>query len=242
MSRTITIQADSRGARAATVAFAAFILIATAGAPVAAADPAWIDKLLGLDDDEEANSVESALAVGAGTVDRYTMGPTIGHPDPEQQLDTFARWFNNHSSTVAWYANQQVNATGDHNVIRIKYVAGGESETKFLIMPVEDGVYQPGTMQDSLTPPGAVGYVELEDGSYLVHYADGSTKPRDQVKYEVDETVTVSGDAVAAINGDLKTIFNDHISKGEDVPSPVVKKYGTKYGGSVNGTLVGGGA
>lgn len=242
MSRTITIQADSRGARALTVAFTAFILIATAGTPVVAADPAWIDKLLGLDDDDDASTVESALAVGSGTVDKYTMGPTIGHPDPEKQLDAFAAWFNNHSETVAWYANQQVNATGEHNVIKITYEAGDQSETKYLIMPVEDGAYQPGTMQDSQTPPGAVNYVELDDGTYLVNYADGSTETRDQVKYEVDETVTVSGDGVAAINGDLITIYEDHISNGEDVPSPVVKKHGAKYGGSVNGTLVGGGA
>lgn len=212
------------------------LLVASAGG--AAAQQSYLDRLFGLDDDEDPNSIATTLASVQGTVDGMQMGELGSTPNPEAQMDALARWYNNHSAAFVAYANAQVNATGAHNVINVTYVVDGNSETKYLILPVENGRYQSAVVQESLSPPGAESYVKIDEETYLVHYADGHTETREQVRYSVDDRIVVHGDAVGAILGDIQTLHKRYIKPAKDVTHAFATRLGAKYSGELESTLI----
>lgn len=217
------------------------LLVVAVPAGTVSAEQAYVDRLFGLDDDEDGSTIGTMLAGAQGQVDSMQMGSVLSSPDPEAKMDALAAWYNNRSGVFASYANQQIDdPTGAHNVINVTYIVDGESETKYLIIPIKDGEYQPGTMQDSLSPPGAESYVKVSEDRYLVNYDDGSTRTREQVRYEVDDTIVVRNKGVAEINADLQTLYQRYISESEDVERAFAKRLGAKYNGELETTLIGG--
>ena len=152
----------SRSARRQTLAVLVLVVLSTGSlaAPSVADSETqpkapFADRVLGIEDEwASVSMLDTTLAVAKGRVDHYTglavTKTDFGHEvSPAKELQRVQSFYNAHNETFLDYANQRVNATGEHNVINITFEYAGLSATRYLVATVEDGNYTSARIQAS---------------------------------------------------------------------------------------------
>lgn len=231
----------------AVVALAA-LLVGSAAAPALAnsdTQASYADRMLGIEDKKASVSwIDKTIAGTQGKIDGVVdHATTLTDPDhevaPERKLSRVQAFYNNHSSVFLRYANQRVNATGDHDVVKITFEYEGITATRYLVATVEDGNYTSARIQRS--PSTIESYTELEDGTYLVRLDDGTIEHRETLSTEVDDTLTLTGQAVENAPGELERFHETFVADNEDASVRYLIRVGSHYQGDVNSTLITGG-
>jgi hypothetical protein len=223
----------------------AVLLAGSAAAPALAntdTEASYADRMLGIDDEKASVSWIDKTIAGTqgkldGVVDKATTLTNFNHEvSPEKKLRTVQRFYNEHSETFLAYANQRVNATGEHDVVKITFQYKDLNATRYLVATVEDGNYTSARIQHS--PSNIESSAKLENNSYMVRLEDGTIDHRESLSVEVDDTLTLKGQAVENAPRELERFYQSFIKDNEDASMRYLIRVGAHYQGDVESSLI----
>lgn len=218
-----------------TAVVATTLLTILLAMPVAASGPGWLTTLVGADVTDGQSDTMSAIE---GDIAGLSMW-SLGDPDPEMAAEDLETAYNSHSEAFTAAANDNLSADAStYNVVKIVLDADDEQATRYLVRPVDGGHYRSGAIRERPLPPGATEYVDTGDG-YIVSYRDGGIRTRDSLELDPDVRLTVTGDAVDALDEDVRTIAESLKADGR-LSSETASKLRAKYDGSISVTDLGG--